>query len=270
MNRIILSRKGFDSKAGGTASPIFSDGSFFSIPIPQKDKSPTRYQDLNFNGMSGTKILQEASVKSVLPHDYCHYDPLLSEKIGIFGQADGTQTELKNNNVGSGDLFLFFGWFKQFSKKGDDLHHLFGWLQIDDIIEGSDNIKRFLNKVNIKHPHGYEDVSRYSNNTIYVAKKNITIDHKHLSLPGHGLFKKTHNDLILTKNKSTRSRWQLPKKYFSESNKLFLNRLKWKDESNCLVDCIGQGQEYILDSKNNPKIVEWALDLIKKHDHETD
>ena len=35
MRRIILSRKGFDAKAGGGASPIFSDGRFFSIPIPQ-------------------------------------------------------------------------------------------------------------------------------------------------------------------------------------------------------------------------------------------
>jgi hypothetical protein len=265
MKRIILSRKGFDSKAGGTASPIFSDGSFFSIPIPQKDKSPTRYQDLNFNGMSGNKILQEAYVKSVLPHDYCHYDPLLTEKIGIFGQADGAQTELKNNNVGRGDLFLFFGWFKQFYKKGDDLHHLFGWLQIEDIIYGAENIKQFLNEVGIKHPHGYEDVSRYSNNTIYIAKKYLTIDEKEFSIAGHGLFKKTHKDLTLTKYRSTRSRWQLPKKYFLESNNIFLNRLKWKDESNCLVDCIGQGQEYILDSENNPKIKDWALEIIKNY-----
>ena len=109
MNRIILSRKGFDSSAGGTASPIFSDGKLFSIPIPQKFPSPTRYKDLKFNGMTGKDILKESSVKSVLPHNYCHYDPLLSKEIGIFGQASSSQTELKNNKVSSGDLFLFFG-----------------------------------------------------------------------------------------------------------------------------------------------------------------
>ena len=49
MKRIILSRKGFDSSAGGVASPIFKDGSIFSIPIPQKSPSPTKYKDLNFN-----------------------------------------------------------------------------------------------------------------------------------------------------------------------------------------------------------------------------
>ena len=265
MKRIVLSRKGFDSKAGGTASPIFSNGSLFSIPIPQQYASPTRYQDLKFEGRSGNKILQEASVKLVKPYNFCHYDPLLSEKIGVFGQADASQTELKNNNVGIGDLFLFFGWFNEFHKRGDDLHHLFGWLQIDRVINGGENIKKFLNNNNMKHPHGFGDVSRYSNNTIYIAKKNLIIDKNEYSLSGHGLFKKSHKDLTLTKFKSTRSRWQLPKKYFGKSENVFLNRLRWKDKQNCLVDCIGQGQEFILDSENNPEIKYWALELIENH-----
>ena len=172
MKRLILSRKGFDSKAGGSASPIFSDGSFFSIPIPQNHPSPKKYKDLDFNGISGSKLLKEASAKS-RDTDYCHNDPLLNEKIGIFGQASSSQTELKNNNVSSGDLFLFFGWFKNFSTNGRDLHHLFGWLQIEKIIEGSKEIKRYLRENNIQHPHGYGDVSRFSNNTIYLSLIHI-------------------------------------------------------------------------------------------------
>ena len=63
MRRLILSRKGFDSKAGGSASPIFNDGSFFSIPIPQSHPSPKKYKDLDFNGISGSKLLNEVSAK---------------------------------------------------------------------------------------------------------------------------------------------------------------------------------------------------------------
>jgi hypothetical protein len=140
LKRIILSRKGFDAKAGGGASPIFSDGRFFSIPIPQDHPSPKKYEDLDFYGTSGTELLKEASAK-VKPTDYCHNDPLLNEDIGIFGQASSSQTELKNNSVGPGDLFLFFGWFKNFLNRGNDLHHLFGWLQIEKVIKGSENIK---------------------------------------------------------------------------------------------------------------------------------
>ena len=265
MKRLILSRKGFDSSAGGSASPILKDGRIFSIPIPQKSPSPTKYQDLNFDGISGTELLRETS-SSVQPTDYCHFDPLLNEEIGIFGQASSSQTELKNKGVGSGDIFLFFGWFKDFYNKGKDLHHLFGWLQIDRVIEGSEDIKKYLKEVNMEHPHGYEDVSRYSNNTIYVGRKNLEINKdKVISFKGHGLFRYSHQDLILTEKNMTRSRWKLPKEYFLNSKNLFLNRLKWQEEDSCRIFCNGRGQEFILNAEENPMIIDWVTNLIRTH-----
>ena len=56
------------------------------------------------------------------------------------------------------------------------MHHLFGWLQIDKIIEGSKEIKSYLRENNIQHPHGYGDTSRFSNNTIYIAKKKLELN----------------------------------------------------------------------------------------------
>ena len=73
---------------------------------------------------------------------------------------------------------------------------------------------------------------------------------------GFGHFKKTHKDLILTKDQATRSVWQLPKKYFANSDP-FLNRLKWVDKKECITHCKGRGQEYILDVTNHPKLIEW-------------
>ena len=52
MNRIILSRKGFDSKFGGKPSPIFRDKRIFSIPIPQEEPAPHRYKDVEYNNLS--------------------------------------------------------------------------------------------------------------------------------------------------------------------------------------------------------------------------
>ena len=264
MKRIILSRKGFDAKAGGSASPIFSDGRIFSLPIPQNHPSPKKYKDLNLYGISGTELLKEVSAK-VKPTDYCHYDPLLNEEIGIFGQAGSSQTELKNNGVSPGDLFLFFGWFKNFSIKGRDLHHLFGWLQIKEIIEGSKAITTYLKKKNIAHPHGYGDTSKFLNNTIYVGKKTLEINGKKVFNRGHGLFKKTHNDLILTEANKTRSRWKLPSKYFSNTERLFLNRMKWDNEKESKIFYKGFGQEFILDIEKNPSVMKWAVNLIKKY-----
>ena len=264
MKRIILSRKGFDSKAGGGASPIFSDGRFFSIPIPQDHPSPKKYEDLDFYGTSGAELLKEASSK-VKPTDYCHNDPLLNEDIGIFGQASSSQTELKNNSVGPGDLFLFFGWFKNFSIKGRDLHHLFGWLQVEKIIKGNKEILNFLSKEGLSHPHGTTDIAQYKNNTIYIASKNLTFSDRVRDLKGHGRFKKTAKELILTEKGKTRSKWRFPQEYFSDTKNLFRNRLKWKDEKNCLLDCIGIGQEFILNANDNPSVVAWASHLINIH-----
>ena len=264
MKKLILSRKGFDSKAGGTASPILSNGSFFSIPIPQNHPSPKKYKDLDFNGISGSELLKEVSAK-VKDTDYCHNDPLLNEKIGIFGQASSSQAELKNNNVGPGDLFLFFGWFKNFSSNGRDLHQLFGWLQIGKIIEGSKEIKRYLRKNNIQHPHGFGDTSKFSNNTIYIAKKKLELNKRKINKRGHGLFKCTHDELILTEKNKTRSRWKLSSKYFKDSKDLFLNRMKWENEKDSTVFYRGFGQEFILDIEKNPNVKKWAISLIKKH-----
>tara|TARA_A100001234_G_scaffold52039_1_gene43946 strand:+ start:712 stop:1491 length:780 start_codon:yes stop_codon:yes gene_type:complete len=256
MNRVILSRKGFDSKYGGRPSPIFKNGDIFSLPIPQNGKSPKKFNELKFNGINGDQALKEVSATKVTSEDFCHYDPALNEKIGLFGQAGSAQSELKNNGVGIGDLFLFFGWFKKKDDPNVNVHKIFGWLQIEEILEGDREISTFLKRNNISHPHDPQ-YKEYKNNTIYVSKKNF------------GLFKKYSNDLVLTAPGYSKSMWQFPKKYFgSVANKngnIFLNRLKWKDKNNLLVDTnIGPGQEFILDAKNSPRISFWAKSLIRE------
>ena len=263
VRRIILSRKGFDSKAGGGPSLILKDRRIFSIPIPQSYPSPSKYKDLIFDGVKMTDLLSMTSTY-VNKNDYCHFDPYLNKGTGIFGQAGSSQSELNNNRVLSGDLFLFFGWFKDLRNK-KNIHHLFGWLQIDLIIKSTKKIKEYLSKKNIQHPHGYKNVSRYKNNTLYIAKKNLEIENFILSKKGHGLFKKTHRELILSEFNMSRSRWKFPKKYFINTSNIFLNRLKWDDEMNCRTFYKGFGQEFILNAEDNPTIVVWAKNLIEKH-----
>jgi hypothetical protein len=50
MTRMILSRKGFDGKAGGGASPILPDGRMLSLPIPNA-ADELRFQDLAGSGV---------------------------------------------------------------------------------------------------------------------------------------------------------------------------------------------------------------------------
>ena len=72
MKRIILSRKGFDAKAGGGASPIFSDGRFFSIPIPQ---DYVNYVKMSWVDQLGVKHIiypttLTSNPDSLLPQDF--------------------------------------------------------------------------------------------------------------------------------------------------------------------------------------------------------
>ena len=71
MKNLVISRKGFDASSGGRASPIFANGDIFSVPIPQKKQSPSRYRELQLNDMSGREILNFISAKSISVNDFC-------------------------------------------------------------------------------------------------------------------------------------------------------------------------------------------------------
>ena len=69
---MVISRKGFDASFGGRASPIFANGDIFSVAIPQKKQSPSRYMELQFNDMSGREILNLIGAKSISVNDFCY------------------------------------------------------------------------------------------------------------------------------------------------------------------------------------------------------
>jgi len=67
--KIIFSRKGFDKRNGGVASPIFPDGGLRSLPIPavwdQKHPPAPRYRvnyrDLNFGTVNLGSLVEDLS-----------------------------------------------------------------------------------------------------------------------------------------------------------------------------------------------------------------
>lgn len=262
MKKIILSRKGFDSVAGGKASPIFPDGKMFPLPIPTKYSSPYEYKDITKNGIGVSEAFMQAGVKKIPINSKCHYDPILEPNTGLFGQVGKVQKELQNHQVNVGDLFLFFGWFRDFSSSNKrDIHHIFGWLEIDIIIKGTENIKEFCQKKGVKHPHADNN---YELNTLYVGRNALSLGSREKPVPGYGEFKKTSNTLVLTENGQSRSNWLMPKKFFSEENnpKLFSNRLKWNGHNDNRVQCKGYGQEFIINVEENPSAIDWAKSII--------
>ena len=97
-------------------------------------------------------------------------------------------------------MFLFFGWFRQseliggkysYKDGSPDLHIIYGYLQIGDIICHGQPFPNYLKH----HPHASEKFGNVKSNCIYIAKDKLALNENY---PGAGTMKFS-NDLILTK-----------------------------------------------------------------------
>ena len=115
--RIILSRKGIDTKFGPGYSPIMPNGDMISFPIPRTgNESGIPYKDIYYDGQSYAELARELKTKFIRDHSHCHLDPDLRKECkkkrkagwkGIFGQNGGAKTQLVSEGVTEGDVFLF-------------------------------------------------------------------------------------------------------------------------------------------------------------------
>src|ERR1039458_9828672 len=139
-NRIILSRKGFDSTAryGAKPSPILDGKRLLSLPIPEDKKRTIRYSDLrdpsgNFQNLG--QIVEQLTNGKLDGNCFAHLDPdLRRESVDtrlpgwrpIFGQVDQAQTHLCNQGVGKGDLFLFYGLYQDAAISSGEIKYVRG------------------------------------------------------------------------------------------------------------------------------------------------
>jgi hypothetical protein len=123
--KIILSRKGVDSAAGGNASFITGGGDLVSMPIPETAPvgHSTTYQNINSNfGNLGNFVAPFSTMQNGLKQSLglkseAHLDPdlcctSLPRKAGwipAFGQRTLAAVHLLDRHVHPGALFLFYG-----------------------------------------------------------------------------------------------------------------------------------------------------------------
>ncbi|HEX8229586.1 MAG TPA: hypothetical protein VF826_09760, partial [Chloroflexia bacterium] len=148
--KIILSRKGFDSATGKVASPILPNGELCSLPIPtdEEHQQSIRYADIKVGDVSLGMLVSDLTRCRISPEHTAHLDPDLRYSSyhrapgwkPIFGQDAAAESHLQRQGVAEGDIFLFFGWFRQtelvngryrYVANASDCHHIFGWLQIE-------------------------------------------------------------------------------------------------------------------------------------------
>jgi hypothetical protein len=278
--KIILSRKGFDSSCGGTPSPILPNGTLFSLPIPSRD-SPIAYEELRFEDGSLGALVEELTKGRIRGANGAHLDPDLRVSTRhrlpgwrpLFGQDGTAQAHLANAGVGVGDLFLFFGWFRQaervedeyrFARGTPDLHVLFGWLQIGAIWcveERRSQIPAWARY----HPHVHGDSE--GKNTLYVAGENLRLPGVPRGVAGGGAFDGYEEQLRLTAPGHTRTVWRLPEWFFPKDGRPPLtyhgDRDRWTAaDDHTILRSVPRGQEFVLDVEHYPEAVAWAWELI--------
>lgn len=273
--KIILSRKGFDSKSGGVPSPIFPDGRMLSLPIPDK-QSPICYEEIGgYESVTMGELVEQLSSN---PRTFrAHLDPDLSSQsmprlsgwIPVFGQAGASEGHLHNQHVGRGDVFLFFGLFRRIEEsptgwryvKGlRPIHALFGWLQIEKRIPVSawPSTERWA----LYHPHFAR--SPHPSNVIYTSSKSLCLPNCTSSgISGAGTFQFYSPELQLTDPESPRpGRWLLPEWFNPEqraSNLSFhSDASRWeKSKGGVLLSSVSRGQEFVLNCNDYPEAIPW-------------
>lgn len=256
--KVILSRKGFDSASGGYPSPIINNR-IVSLPIPD-NKDDIGYCDLIFDkDKSYYDLMTELGIKGIKKDTKCHLDPDLDVSTTndrpngwkpLLGQMGASQSHLETQGVTIGDLFLFFGWFRntkkvngRFKYVGPDFHMIFGFLYIGEIIKVAEN-NHIANWLNYHSHIKRKDWKNDKTNTLYVAP-----DKK-----GGGIlsFKKS---LILTANNSPKSQWHLPD--FFKNLTISYHPNPWKDS---YFQSTGRGQEFVIEE--NKEVEKWAKRFI--------
>ncbi|WP_173916803.1 hypothetical protein [Halobacillus sp. Marseille-Q1614] len=250
MDKLIFSRKGFDSSAGYGYSPYDpKSGKYIVLPIPGDvyHKQGYKYEDLllkeNFlEGMNAEnlrdlindpKMGYSKKSKEIIKNSYVHYDPVLGEspwlsngpRCGAFGQAGSAAGHLRNHNVKEGTIFLFFSRFKPMKASVHPLdprgawtegaYYIYGWLKVGKVIDVN-NKEELPGSVKEQHPHGSDaDFQKRKYNTIYLASKKLFDD---MDIPGCGYFPKLTDELLLSskQHKNKPSIWKLPSFFHEE------------------------------------------------------
>lgn len=233
--RIVFSRKGFDSEAGGAPSPIIN-GRPISLPIPTQRRSDTTYGDLGLGD-----IVEGVTRGRLTGASLCHHDPMFEGGRCAFGQTGAAQGHLKNNGVGVADVFLFFGLFS--NPDGSDRHHrIFGYLVVEEVIALGPQPETASQPAGFsqRHPHTFGEWN--PNNTLYL---------------GHGQVA-TAADVALRLSHSggSVSRWRVPPWLRSAGLTYHGNEDRWN--GNDTLTIAARGQEFVSNVSHFPDAIRWV------------
>ena len=257
-----------------------------SLPIPDA-LSNIRYNDITApcsepNIKTLADIVTDISRGKIKRTTKAHLDPDLSwgslkrepHWRPILGQKGAAQKHLENQGITTGDIFLFFGLFRETVLKNKKYHWkqgsapkhvIWGWLEVDAVLPVTSKTAE-ENPWLVYHCHFNHKTAK--NNTLYVAKKFISLSNKASKIPGAGCFSKFNYKLQLTQENSIKTTdWLLPNWCFPKGDRYPLtyhkNKTRWQHSpSGTQLSAVSRGQEFVMDTIHFPESIPWLKNLL--------
>jgi len=231
--RIVFSRKGFDSANGGRPSPII-DGRPLSLPIPERTGACSTFGELGLG-----QLVECVTRGRLTAEDGCHDDPMFGDGWCWFGQSASAQGHLRNQKIGPGDVFLFFGLFAE--EDTQERHHrIYGYFEVAGVApaEAARDHRAWRDPPR-PHPHLSDKPRRQ--NTLYFG-------------PGK-LARNACAALRLTRRGGPTSHWAIPS--WLEAAKLSRhdNPDRWATPG--MLATVAIGQEFVCDISDNRPARDW-------------
>ncbi|MEN7537650.1 hypothetical protein [Aurantiacibacter flavus] len=239
--RIVFSRKGFDSASGGGPSPIVA-GRPVTLPIPAGEGlSQTTYGVL---GLGDHAV--KASRGRLGAESLCHHDPMFRDDgQALLGQCGAAQTHLANHGVGAGDVFLFFGLFRE--EGGKPHHRLFGYLHVDQVLPlATIDPARKAELAALGFPHALGLHASNGNDTLYRGRGRQA--------------SRASSRLRLTEEGASPTNWHVPEWLAEVGLSYHDNPARWTTPGR--LKSVSRGQEFVTDVGAREDALRWIAAIV--------
>jgi len=127
--QVVLLRVGIDTGSGGTLGPVFDDGSFEFLPIPDKHNLDSRTYS-NSVGRKGTALIDyfPSRLQSRMRDCPMHVDPEFESY--TYGDPEPNKRS-GLSHLRRGDLLVFYAGLSSVDKGVDDALYIIGYFEVD-------------------------------------------------------------------------------------------------------------------------------------------
>ena len=147
---VVLLRIGIDTGCGGIHGPLFADGTFEYVPIPDGHAIDNRTYR-NTSGRHGRKLIDyfPDSMRDRMADQPIHFDP----EFETFTYGDPTTPKAGLRHLEAGDLLVFYCGLKGWDCVADSALYLMGFFEVERAGRAGEFSKAELNRLFSRNFH---------------------------------------------------------------------------------------------------------------------